>query len=64
MKLQRKRRVEDTARSCAAAENRGGLDLTGEALRRGSGVEVVPLNKQEEEGSHNNREVWAGGGDT
>lgn len=56
MKLQRKRRKKLHRRR----EPRG-PDLTGKALRRGSGVEVIPLNKHEEEGSHNNREVWAGG---
>lgn len=61
MKLQRKHRGEDAARNCAAAKNHGG-QIWQAKLRRGSGVEVISLNKHKEDGSHNNREVQAGGG--
>lgn len=59
MKLQRKHRGEDAARNCAAAKNHGG-QIWQAKLRRGSGVEVISLNKHREDGSHNNREVQAG----
>lgn len=60
MKLQRKHHGEDAARNCAAAKNHGG-QIWQAKLRRGSGVEVISLNKHKEDGSHNNREVQAGG---
>lgn len=56
MKLQRQRRGEKLRRRRAAR----GPGLTGKAPGRGSGVEVIPLNKHGEDGSHNNREVRAG----
>lgn len=56
MKLQRKHRGEDAARNCSAAKKARGPDLMSNAMRQESGVEVIPLNKHKEDGSHN-REV-------